>query len=42
MINLGYDWLHSLIPHVLSKVNRVHFGLLRYSTGQTRTHAKCK
>ena len=29
MINLGHDWLHSLLPHVLAKINRVHFGLLR-------------
>ena len=29
MLNLGYDWLHSLLPHVLAKVNRVHYGLLR-------------
>ena len=29
MINLGHDWLSSLLPHVLSKINRVHYGLLR-------------
>ncbi|KAL1530323.1 hypothetical protein AB1Y20_001232 [Prymnesium parvum] len=29
LINLGFDWLSSLLPHVLSKVNRVHYGLLR-------------
>ena len=29
MLNLGYDWLHALLPHVLAKINRVHFGLLR-------------
>ena len=29
MLNLGYDWLQSLLPHVLAKVDRVHFGLLR-------------
>ena len=29
MLNLGYDWLHSLLPHVLAKINRVHYGLLR-------------
>jgi hypothetical protein len=29
MLNLGYDWLHALLPHVLAKINRVHYGLLR-------------
>ena len=29
MLNLGYDWLSSLLPHVLAKINRVHYGLLR-------------
>ena len=29
MLNLGFDWLHSLLPHTLSKVDRVHYGLLR-------------
>ena len=29
MLNLGFDWLHSLLPHVLAKVNRVHYGLLK-------------
>ena len=28
MLNLGNDWLSSLLPHVLSKINRVHYGLL--------------
>ena len=28
MLNLGHDWLKSFLPHVLHKVNRVHFGLL--------------
>ena len=28
MLNLSHDWLHSYLPHVLSKVNRVSFGLL--------------
>ena len=28
MINLGHDLLRTLIPHVLSKINRVTFGLL--------------
>ena len=31
MLNLGYDWLHALLPHVLSKVDRVHYGLLKPS-----------
>ncbi|CEL97859.1 unnamed protein product [Vitrella brassicaformis CCMP3155] len=29
MLNLGREWLHSLMPHVLAKVNRVSFGYLR-------------
>ena len=28
MVNLCHDWLRSLLPHVLSKVDRVGFGLL--------------
>jgi hypothetical protein len=28
MINIGHDLLRTLIPHVLSKINRVTFGLL--------------
>ena len=28
MLNLSRDWLHMYLPHVLSKVNRVHYGLL--------------
>ena len=28
MLNLTHDWLESFMPHVLSKLNRVHFGLL--------------
>jgi hypothetical protein len=28
MINLGHDLLRTLLPHVLSKINRVTFGLL--------------
>ena len=28
MLNLGRDWLTSLLPFVLSKINRVNFGLL--------------
>ena len=27
-VNLTADWLNSLLPHVLSKVDRVHYGLL--------------
>ena len=27
-LNLGADWLGSLLPHVFKKVSRVHFGLL--------------
>ena len=27
-LNLTRDWLHSFAPHVLSKINRVHFGIL--------------
>ena len=28
LLNLSHDWAHSVLPHVLSKVNRVSFGLL--------------
>jgi hypothetical protein len=28
MINLCHDWLQSYLPHVLSKINRVSYGLL--------------
>lgn len=28
MLNLAHDWLHSFAPHVLSKINRVSYGLL--------------
>ena len=28
MLNLGHDWLRSFLPHCLSKINRVSFGLL--------------
>ena len=31
MLNLSHDWLHSYLPFVLQKVNRVHFGLLQPS-----------
>lgn len=29
MLNLGHDWLESYLPFVLTKINRVHFGLLQ-------------
>jgi hypothetical protein len=28
LLNLGYDWLNSSLPHVLGKINRVGYGLL--------------
>ena len=28
MLNLGHDWLHSVMPFVLSKTDRVSYGLL--------------
>eukprot|EP01104_Vermistella_antarctica_P011016 TRINITY_DN300_c2_g7_i1.p1 TRINITY_DN300_c2_g7~~TRINITY_DN300_c2_g7_i1.p1 ORF type:complete len:1708 (+),score=390.70 TRINITY_DN300_c2_g7_i1:360-5126(+) len=28
LLNLAADWIRSLLPHVLSKINRVSFGLL--------------
>lgn len=28
MLNLTHDWLRSFLPHVLTKVDRVSFGLL--------------
>ena len=27
-LNLAHCWIASLLPHVLSKIHRVHFGLL--------------
>ncbi|CAD2213894.1 Protein of unknown function (DUF3645), putative [Angomonas deanei] len=29
LLNLAHDWLHRLLPHVLSKIDRVGFGLLQ-------------
>lgn len=31
LLNLAHDWLHRLLPHVLGKINRVHYGLLQPS-----------
>ena len=31
LLNLSHDWLHSYAPHVLSKINRVSYGLLESS-----------
>ena len=28
MLNLGHDWLSSILPHVLGKIDRISFGLL--------------
>jgi hypothetical protein len=28
MLNLGRDWLHSYLPHVLQKIDRVSFGIM--------------
>lgn len=28
MLNLTHDWLRSFLPHVLTKIDRVSFGLL--------------
>jgi Protein of unknown function (DUF3645) len=28
MLNLTYDWLKAFMPHILSKIDRVSFGLL--------------
>lgn len=28
LINLASNWLHAYLPHVLTKINRVRFGLL--------------
>ena len=29
LLNLSHDWLESLLPHVLLKINRVNYGLLQ-------------
>ena len=34
MLNLSHAWLDQLLPHVISKINRVNYGLL--SAEQTR------
>ncbi|TDH74318.1 hypothetical protein CCR75_003035 [Bremia lactucae] len=31
LLNLARDWLHTMLPHILSKINRVSYGLLRGS-----------
>eukprot|EP00759_Apiculatamorpha_spiralis_P019752 PhF_6_TR25516/c0_g1_i1/m.35642 len=31
MLNLSHDWLRSYLPHVLSKINRVSFGIMTAS-----------
>ena len=28
LLNLCHDWLKSILPHILAKINRVSFGLL--------------
>jgi len=28
LVNLTHDWLHAFMPHILAKVDRVHYGLL--------------
>ncbi|KAL1504687.1 hypothetical protein AB1Y20_008467 [Prymnesium parvum] len=43
LINLCHNWLHSLLPHVLSKRNRVAYGLLlphNLSTGTSEPLAR--
>ena len=32
MLNLGHDWLSSILPHVLGKIDRISFGLLKKET----------
>ena len=29
LLNMASDWVRSVMPHVLSKINRVSFGLLQ-------------
>ncbi|KAE9011489.1 hypothetical protein PF007_g10769 [Phytophthora fragariae] len=36
LLNLARDWLRTILPHVLSKINRVSYGLLR---GEHQTSA---
>ena len=38
LLNLCRDWLHSLLPHVLSKRNRVAYGLLLPRDMRAATH----
>ncbi|RHY32657.1 hypothetical protein DYB32_002374 [Aphanomyces invadans] len=37
LLNLSRDWIRSLLPHCLSKINRVSYGLLRHHHMQ-QTH----
>lgn len=41
MLNLAHDWLTSFAPHVLSKINRVSFGLLHKVT-RARSPARAR
>lgn len=44
LLNLARDWLRTILPHVLSKINRVSYGLLRgehaANTGGGNSHSR--
>lgn len=39
LLNLGRDWLRTILPHVLSKINRVSYGLLRGEHASGASHS---
>ena len=40
MLNLGHDWLSSILPHVLGKIDRISFGLLKKRDLENMQHAQ--
>ena len=36
LLNLAKDWLHSYLPHILAKINRVSYGLLEAESNDPR------
>ena len=40
LLNLARDWLQQLLPHVLSKIHRVSFGVLREEEAEATTSSR--
>ena len=40
MLNLATDWLHTFLPHCLSKIDRVSFGILSMSEYEELTRVE--